>query len=243
MRRTLDSNQKVIIKRNPSDLSLIHVYDERHNKYLPVPAVDQDYTRGLTLYQHTVISRYVRNELKQKVDLLSLARAKREVQEIVEREWSALKAKSRTRKRLARYRGEGIQKRDGIVGVDNGDSQPLAARAIKPAKPTLLLPPADVRSNERSSDIGTEWPPCETTDEQKPTNLKLVRQDEACKISARLSKNHRKSKRAVKEKLQPKASEDPKTSNAAAKPPKRSKTKSDDDLDMTGWSGHYNLPK
>ena len=75
VRRTLDPCKKVIVKRNPSDLSLIHVYDERHDKYLPVPAIDQDYTKGLTLYQHTVISRYVRTELKRKVNIVSLARA------------------------------------------------------------------------------------------------------------------------------------------------------------------------
>ena len=46
VRRTLDPRKKVIIKRNPSDLSLIHVYDERHDKYLPVPATDQGYTKG-----------------------------------------------------------------------------------------------------------------------------------------------------------------------------------------------------
>src|SRR6185369_16455003 len=67
VRRTMDSRKKVIIKRNPSDLSLIHVYDEMHDRYIPVPAADQEYTRGLTLYQHTVISRYVREELKRNV--------------------------------------------------------------------------------------------------------------------------------------------------------------------------------
>ena len=54
VRRTMGSHKRVIIERNPSDLSMIHVYDEKHDKYIAVPAVDQDYTRELTLYQHTV---------------------------------------------------------------------------------------------------------------------------------------------------------------------------------------------
>ena len=61
-----------------------------------------------------MISRYVRDELKRKVDYLSLARGKQEIQEIVEREWTSAKSKNKTRKRLARYRGEGVQKRETI---------------------------------------------------------------------------------------------------------------------------------
>ena len=103
--------------------------------------MDQEYTRGLTLYQHTVISRYVRDQLKRNVNAFSLARAKREIQEIVEREWAAAKSKSRTRKGLARYRGEGIQKRDGIE-PQLPASDVLAPRVIGPTKPHLLLQPA-----------------------------------------------------------------------------------------------------
>src|SRR6266850_7852380 len=103
VRRTLEPHKKVIVKRDPSDLSLIHVYDEKHDKYLAVPATDQDYTKGLTLYQHTVISRYVRERLKRSVDVFALARAKREVQEIIEREWNAAGGKLLGRKRAARF--------------------------------------------------------------------------------------------------------------------------------------------
>jgi len=46
VRHTLDPKRRVIIKRNPSDLSLIHVYDEKHNRYLGAG-------RGSKLHQRT----------------------------------------------------------------------------------------------------------------------------------------------------------------------------------------------
>ena len=49
--------EKFKVKYDPTDISLVHVYDNRTNRYLPVPAVDQDYTNGLSLWQHRVIKR------------------------------------------------------------------------------------------------------------------------------------------------------------------------------------------
>ena len=144
VRRTLEPHKKVIIKRDPLDLSLIHVYDEKQDKYLPVPAIDQDYSKGLTLYQHTVISRYVRERLKRSVDVFALARAKQEVQEIVEREWNAAGGRMLGRKRAARYLKKGVQNnREGIERPNGVNDQPKPRRISAPAQPNLLLPPAN----------------------------------------------------------------------------------------------------
>lgn len=43
---------KVRVKYRPADLSLIWVYDKAIEKYIPVPAIDQDYTNGLTKWVH-----------------------------------------------------------------------------------------------------------------------------------------------------------------------------------------------
>jgi putative transposase len=248
VRRTLDPNKKVIIKRNPSDLSLIHVYDEKHDKYLPVPAVDQDYTKGLTLYQHTVISRYVRDELKRKVDAVALARGKQEIQEIVQREWTAAQGKNKTRKRLARYRGEGVQKREGIERpATNDESQRL--RVIGPGKPSLLLPPAGKSPIDRSSDIGTAWNSSATAGEEQATDLKLVRpENETAGNNGNGSgKNLKKAKKSTnKERVDPESASSPQASGKNTKPvsPNASAPASPvEDLDMTGWRGDYSLPK
>ena len=57
----LEPHKKVIIKRELVDLALIHV-TTRNRIISSFPAIDQDYSKGLTLYQHTVISRYVASD-------------------------------------------------------------------------------------------------------------------------------------------------------------------------------------
>jgi putative transposase len=108
-------NPVVDVKRYGRDLSKIGVHDEKRDRYLTVLALDHEYTRGLTLWQHKVIRKYVRKQLKEDVDIVSLCRAKLEIQEIVEREWHTVKT---SRARMARFRQEGVQdRRLGIGGA------------------------------------------------------------------------------------------------------------------------------
>jgi putative transposase len=238
VRRALDSEKKVIIKRNPSDLSLIHVYDQKHNTYLPVPAVDQKYTKGLTLYQHNVISRYVRNELKRKVDLLSLARAKQEIQEIVEREWASAKSKKKTRKRLARYLGEGVQQRESIersLSQDKGDGP----RLIPSSVPHLLLPPLNEEQLEEPTDVCAPSNVESAHVNKRKPKLKLV----AAKKKADVTQveGAGSNLRDIKDKTRKKGPANP--ASSARKNRTTQQASSPEELDMTGWSGDYNLPK
>lgn len=239
VRRGLDSEKKVIIKRNPSDLSLIHVYDQKHNTYLPVPAVDQKYTKGLTLYQHNVISRYVRNELKRKVDLLSLARAKHEIQKIVEREWASAKSKKKTRKRLARYLGEGVQQRESIersLSQDKGDGP----RLIPSSVPHLLLPPLNEEPIEEPTDVCAPSNLESAHVNKRKPKLRLV----AAKKKADVTQVEGvvNNLRDIKDKTRKKS---PATNSASSARKNRTTqhASSPEELDMTGWSGDYNLPK
>jgi putative transposase len=52
--------EKAKIKFNPEDISLIWVYDHKNGVYIPVPALDQDYTRGLSLWAHNIIKEYAK---------------------------------------------------------------------------------------------------------------------------------------------------------------------------------------
>jgi putative transposase len=236
VRRGVDSQKKVIIKRNPSDLSLIHVYDQKHNTYLPVPAVDQKYTKGLTLYQHNVISRYVRDELKRKVDYLSLARGKQEIQEIVEREWASAKSKNKTRKRLARYRGEGVQKREAIEPSPSQDKAD-GPRLIPPSVPHLLLPPL------------SEVPLEEAADDSAASNIESTR---VSKKELRLVSIQKKAEmpengdtrtlKRIKQTTDKKAAAAKSISSAKNKATNKQALPAEE-LDMTGWSGDYSLPK
>lgn len=245
VRRTLDPQKKVVIKRNPSDLSLIHVYDERHNRYLPVPAVDQEYTKGLTLYQHKVISRYVREQLKQNVNAYFLARAKREIQEIVEREWVSAKSKNRTRKGLARFRGEGIQKRDRIE-PELPAAEGAATRVIGPSKPHLLLQPAPESLVDRSSDLGVEWNAADSPKDEEVTDLKLVRPEvePAGRNGNGTGKKNNKTKKTDKSVAKKRSkAEVASTVRTEKQPTAPVPDSAAEELDMTGWSGDYDLSK
>jgi putative transposase len=102
-------SEKVHIKYNPLDLSTIYVYDPRpeYEDWLLVPAVDQEYTKGLSIHKHRVLRSYILRQ-KKKVDIYELAAAKMHVQEIVEREYGLTK-KVRGRKKAARYLGIGSE--------------------------------------------------------------------------------------------------------------------------------------
>jgi putative transposase len=147
-----EKGKRYITKRNPNDLSLIHVYDDRHDHYIPVPAIDQDYTKGLTLWQHKVIRRYVREYLKRNVDIVALCRAKVEIQEIVEREWSKGKP---SRSKMGRWRNEGIQdRREGIeTDGDEGWLNDALGTSLKVGGPMLMSPEDAERTRKGISDF------------------------------------------------------------------------------------------
>jgi putative transposase len=75
LRRRLRSPAKVELTFDPGDLGHINVADQQKRTYIRVPAVDQAYAEGLSLWQHRVIRRYSRNQLKGRTDLLALAEA------------------------------------------------------------------------------------------------------------------------------------------------------------------------
>jgi len=243
VRRTMDSRTKVIIKRNPSDLSLIHVYDEAHDRYIPVPAIDQEYTRGLTLYQHTVITRYVREELKRNVDIVALARAKTEVQDIVKREFLAAGAKGKTRKRQARFLNEGIQKREMITSL-SADNRAHKPRVLRPSKRPLMLTAGTESLTDRTADFPTayETSSVETTPEP---SLELVKSDtEATRETPKRKRSDSKSGRSSKKKQKATGKVAKKAKRVLKNTSSNSATESvSAELDMTGWSGDYNLPK
>jgi putative transposase len=106
LRRSLKAGEKVQVKYDPSDLSLIHVADKDKGEYIPVPASNQSYTQNLTLWQHKLIRRYARMIGKDNTNMIDLCLAKEKLQEIVEQEWRLTK-KTQTRQKLARFRNEG----------------------------------------------------------------------------------------------------------------------------------------
>ncbi len=86
IRRRLGDGEKIQIKYDPNDISIIYVWDDFNRSFLPVPALDQEYTRKLTVWQHHVIRSYARRFVQHHVDIAALCSAKELIREIVEGE-------------------------------------------------------------------------------------------------------------------------------------------------------------
>lgn len=100
--REILKGEPVYFKYNPGDISRIWVMYPGQKRYLEVLAVDQEYTRGLSLWKHSVIKRYVREEMERGIDRESLILAKEELYQLMHQEFRWGK-KLGGRKRGARY--------------------------------------------------------------------------------------------------------------------------------------------
>ena len=103
LRSELEKSTKTKVKYDPTDLSRVYVLDSLSCQFIEVPALHQEYTQGLTLWQHKVIKQLARIEAD-KIDIVALALAKEKIQTIVEGEWKKTK-RGKTRQSMARWLG------------------------------------------------------------------------------------------------------------------------------------------
>ncbi len=104
-RDRIQGKEKAKIKYNRNDLSVLHVFDLQTRQYLAVPANNQDYTQNLSLSQHKIIYRYASSKFP-KVDIVALALAKQEIQNIVAEALKETKA-AKTSKQVIKFLGTG----------------------------------------------------------------------------------------------------------------------------------------
>lgn len=142
--RTRLKGDKVKVKYHPADLSRLYVYDPFEQRYIEVPALDQAYTDGLSLWKHRIIRRAAREEYNS-VDLVALGRAKRRIQEIVEA--GRDRKRMGTRARIARWESSGKPTRQTNEEAEVDDVNLLidekASQALLPAEVQLDLDALD----------------------------------------------------------------------------------------------------
>lgn len=110
--------QQVKLKYHPGDLSAVYVLDAAAEQYLTVPALARQYTRGLTLWTHTLL-RERALAARGRVDLAGLRQAREEFEQVI----AAARDRKRLNARLARARtggGPAAGPRD-----DHGSALPL----------------------------------------------------------------------------------------------------------------------
>lgn len=100
LRHKLPPRQKIAIKYLPDDIGAIFARDTVSGDYLYVPALDQRYARGKTLWLHEIILRNAKENAKGRVDRAAILQAERAIQRVID---TALdKPNKRTNKHLAR---------------------------------------------------------------------------------------------------------------------------------------------
>ena len=146
------SSTRTKVKYDPTDLSRVYVLDSANCRFIEVPALHQEYTQGLTLWQHKVIKQLARAE-GDRVDIVALALAKEKIQTIVEGEWKKTK-KGKTRQSMARW-----------LGIE---SPKCISETKKEILPKLETKSSNSLNNSLSESISTESTPlngisnCET---------------------------------------------------------------------------------
>jgi putative transposase len=113
--------QPAKVKYHPADLSCLHVYDPVAERYIRVPALDQEYTHELSLWKHRVIRQAVLAEQAQ-VDMVALGQAKRKLQQLVED--GRQRKRQATRTRIARWDTAGKPTRQAALPAPAATTEP-----------------------------------------------------------------------------------------------------------------------
>ncbi len=147
-------------KFNPNDLSQIWVYDEVENKFIEVKAINQQYTKGLSKWQHEVVINQSKRA-KERVDAEALLESKAEINRIVETGIKELAKKRKSSARIAKWKQ--VSSNAEIMRGINTDANPLEIdNATKTSKTNISSADTGI------SDIGTC---CDTSE---PTNLDRI---------------------------------------------------------------------
>ena len=154
VRRALAGKEKATVKYDPNDISVIYVWDKIGRSFLPVPALDQDYAKGLTLWQHEAIRRYARKFIGEQVDAEALCRARRRIEEIVRRERLATRRAFATAKPTRAVISNGAEPPALDGSRDGAGTVALAAAAGVGGEFIRLLP---APQNAGVSDIGESF--------------------------------------------------------------------------------------
>lgn len=93
--RRLGGEHDVTVRFADDELGHIYILVPDTNQYITIPAVDQAYAKGMSLWQHKICRRYAVKELAGRTDTLALAEAKRRIRDLVEEDFYRKKRKTR----------------------------------------------------------------------------------------------------------------------------------------------------
>ncbi len=229
LRSEMGQSPRTKVKYDPTDLSSVYVLDSYNHQFIEVPALHQEYTQGLTLWQHKVVKQLARLEAD-KVDIVALALAKEKIQRIVEREWKQSK-RGKTRQSMARW-----------LGIESSESTFKTGEKLPPNKSQTMDSPVEAASGQPSSLSGisnldnalvTLPIPSEPTDIhqtqfQEDDLLIQLKTDE---VKAESNSQKQKQKQNTPDEIQ------------ATQSVRQEPIEDDWQPDLSGWDVSYGLPK
>ena len=233
VRSNLKKGQKVKIKYDPTDISLVYVYDQHNNRYLPVPAIDQEYTQGLTLWQHQVIIKYAQQNVDDYVDIVHLIAAKQRIKEMIRGASNKLQ-KSETNIKIGRWINDEQKGRRGeiehsvAITANDLDQNNFDVRHTSLQSGNSNHPHAGI------SDLRDEFLSKSNVEDNEVNSLNVDGQVKPItQASPPITSRHRKSKVVSSNKRK---------GNKNKKPVQRMKeptSQHDGKLDMAGWDFDY----
>jgi len=167
-------DRRVCFRYDAGDLGAVRVRDPATGSYFEVPALDQDYARGLSIWQHRVIVKYQNRRTVEAVDFSGIAQAKVEIAAMFETAWQGRRLKLRAR--AARHDGIGRHAPAGTNEATSPEGSVDAIRragdsTIKSAKPeTVLVTPTKTIGFKRLQQIS---PKVEEIDDEEDIYAKL----------------------------------------------------------------------
>ncbi len=204
-RDNIRGKEKAKFKYNRNDISVIHVFDPQTREYLAVPAINQNYTQNLSLTQHRIIHRYALKhgfiQGGKNVDVVGLALAKQQIQNIVDDAIKKTKA-AKTSKKVIKYLGTGrgediiFAQEESIKMIEPVISVDKVTVSTKPVLSDNNAGISDFSSaielNENTKEIAVEVLPEDSVDTQRETK--------SSKTQKNPKSNTRKKSRATKSK-------------------------------------------
>jgi putative transposase len=230
--------ETVKVKYDPKDISAVYVYNPRTDRHIIVPALDQNYAKGLSLWQHEVIKAYVKNVMKEKLDIDALRRAKIKIQQIVDKEWLKSGA-SGTKIRMARWKG--IRQPDYNAAVEKPSEQDDQEQALTASREDSVMLHPEAAAYQSVSDFGHVVSTREEVDIQNDESVQPVTTVMEGAVKKNGSKNgHRRLSKKPSETVDETNSQEEKTEITVGT--ESLIAQDDDDLNMTGFSSSYDLP-
>lgn len=136
IRTNQDKEGRVKIKYDPTDLGMIYVYDAFWSRFVPVPAVDQEYAKGLTEFQHEVICKFIRRTNQARIDRKALVEAKEYIRRKIAEAFADRPRKLKSARKVVKWMAFEDPAKAQIIyhSKDGKNSQSTAGSAGGPAQ-------------------------------------------------------------------------------------------------------------